>query len=129
MRSHYGGTFIPDDEASDRVAEAVRAITTLMVNQQLVGVDLIDLRQVLEMEAYGGGGRRGFVGTGDRRAARAHHAPLTAPARGRVVYSTRCAGNDVDYDRGMFMVLEMVTETHLARLILEQSKPLMCRHH
>lgn len=52
-----------DDEAVEQMAEVVRSITSLMVNQQMVGVDFNDLRSILERQQKKG--RRSFVGHGE----------------------------------------------------------------
>ena len=64
-----------DQDATEEIAAIVRSISTLMVDQQFVGVDFGDLRQVLGREEHAAAGRRGVAAegeaSGEDRAARA----------------------------------------------------------
>lgn len=52
-----------DDDAIEQITEVVRLVSTLMVNQQMVGLDFDDLKGILGRQAKEG--RRSFVGHGE----------------------------------------------------------------
>ncbi len=76
---------MPDHDSAEQIAQVVRSISTLMVKQQVIGLDFADLRLVLERQEHDGAGRSSFAGqgeaSGERRAARAAELAIDAIRR------------------------------------------------